>query len=188
MCLKILPAQTFFILPGIIEIRNSEIYSPHWSTSKFSSNDRHHHKFQNTPHIEDIPQKPHNRSDCKAKPIIKQPFQDHPSPVTPSWDHLIAPFQDHKQPIAHFQDHKMQIIPCSQYHLTTVDVRDIITLKHTFPTSLDTTGNMPGEYTIHVDLLIPPVQHAHRKVPIDVREEIEKAPLNGRQRNYNTSN
>ena len=44
------------------------------------------------PHIEDILQKPHNRSHCKAKPIIKQPFQDYPSPVTPSQDHLLAPF------------------------------------------------------------------------------------------------
>ena len=35
-------------------------------------------------HLEDIPQKPHNRSDCNAKPVLKQPFQDHPSPVTPS--------------------------------------------------------------------------------------------------------
>ena len=44
-----------------------------------------------SPHIEDIPQKPHNSSNCKAKPIIKQHFQDHPSPVTPSQDHLLAP-------------------------------------------------------------------------------------------------
>ena len=35
-----------------------------------------------SPHLEDIPLKPHNKSDHKAKPVIKQPFQDDPSPVT----------------------------------------------------------------------------------------------------------
>ena len=34
---------------------------------------------------------------------------------------------------------------------------------------------MPGQYTIRVDPAIPPVQHAWRKVPIEAREEIEKA-------------
>ena len=64
-----------------------------------------------SPCLEDIPQRPHNRSDCKATLVIKQPFQDHPSPVTPSQDHLLAPFQDHKQPVSPFKDHKVQIIP-----------------------------------------------------------------------------
>ena len=51
-----------------------------------------------SPHIEDIPQKPHNTSDCKVKPNIKQPFQDHITPVTPSQDHLLAPFQTINSP------------------------------------------------------------------------------------------
>ena len=34
---------------------------------------------------------------------------------------------------------------------------------------------MPGQYTIRVDSPIPPVQHAYRKVPIEARQEIEKA-------------
>ena len=33
---------------------------------------------------------------------------------------------------------------------------------------------MPGQYTIRVDPSIPPVQHAHREVPIEAKEEIEK--------------
>ena len=33
---------------------------------------------------------------------------------------------------------------------------------------------MPGEYTICLDPTIPPVQNAYRKVPNEVREEIEK--------------
>ena len=52
--------------------------------------------------------------------------------------------------------------------------KDITCLKNAFPNSLDTTGNMPGQYTIKVDLSIHPVQHARRKVPIEAREEIEK--------------
>ena len=34
---------------------------------------------------------------------------------------------------------------------------------------------MPGQYTIRVDSSIPPVQHTKRNVPIEAREEIEKA-------------
>ena len=34
---------------------------------------------------------------------------------------------------------------------------------------------MPGQYTIRIDSSIPPVQHAQRKLPIEAREEIEKA-------------
>ena len=34
---------------------------------------------------------------------------------------------------------------------------------------------MQGEYTIHVDPSISPVQHAYRKAHIEARVEIEKA-------------
>ena len=80
------------------------------------------------------------------------------------------------------------MVPPSQDHLTAADVRDIIAIKHACPTSFDTTGNKPGEYTIYVDPSIPTVQHSCRKVLIEAREEIEKALQNGRQRNYNTCN
>ena len=83
------------------------------------------------------------------------------------------PLQVHKQLIAPFQDHKMQIIPSSQDHLTTADVRDIIALKHAFPASFDTTGNMPGEYTICVDPSILQVQHT--QVSIEARQKIKQA-------------
>ena len=53
-------------------------------------------------------------------------------------------------------------------------MRDIISLKVAFPQSFDTTGNMPGVYTIHLDPSVPPIQHACRKVPIECREAIEK--------------
>ena len=99
-----------------------------------------------------------------------------------------SPFQDHKQPLAPFQDCKVQIVHPSEDHLSAADVRDIIALKHTFPTSFDSTGNIPGEYTICVDPAVPPVQYVCRKVPIESREEIEKPSKNGRQRIYNTSN
>ena len=33
---------------------------------------------------------------------------------------------------------------------------------------------MPGPYTIHLDPSIPPVQHTHREVLIEAREQIEK--------------
>ena len=84
-------------------------------------------------HPEDTPQKPHNSRDCAAKPIIKQPSQDHQSTDTHSQDYFL-PFQDHKQSIAPFQDHKLPINHVSQDHLTTANVRDIIALKMHFPT------------------------------------------------------
>ena len=46
-----------------------------------------------------------------------------------------------------FQDHNVNV----------KDVRDIISLKTTFPQSFDTTGNMPGVYTICLDPSVPPV-------------------------------
>ena len=48
-------------------------------------------------------------------------------------------------------------------------------LKRAFPNSFDITGNMPGTYTIRTDPAFPPVQHIRCKVPIEYREQIEKA-------------
>ena len=72
---------------------------------------------------------------------------------------------------------KCILFPSSQEdHLTKADVRDIVALKHAFPISFDTIGNMSVEYAIHVDPLIPPVWYACRKLQIEAREEIEKSP------------
>ena len=125
-------------------------------------------------HQEDRPQNSHNNRDSTPKSIIKQPSQDHSSTGILQQDYFL-PFQDHKSSTATIQDHKMPINHVSQDHLTTESIKDIITLKNAFPNSFDTTGNMPGQYTIKVDTSIHPVQHARRKVPIEAREEIEKA-------------
>ena len=125
-------------------------------------------------HQEDAPQNPHNNRDSTPKSIMKQPLQDH-SPTDILQQNYFSPFQDHKLSTALFQDHKMPTNHVSQDHLTTESVKDIIASKNAFPNSFDTTGNMPGQYTIRVDTSIHPVQHARRKVPIEAREEIEKA-------------
>ena len=110
-------------------------------------------------HPEDTPQKSHNSRDCAAKPIENSLHKSIHQQIhiyrTISYhfktiNMVIAPFQDHKLPINHV----------SQDHLTTESVRDIIALKNAFPNSFNTTGNMPGQYTIRVDSSIPPVQHA----------------------------
>ena len=62
-----------------------------------------------------------------------------------------------------------------QDHFTAADVPDIIAMKKAFPKSLDYLGNMPGTYTICLDPSVPPAQHARRKVPIEYKEQIEKA-------------
>ena len=48
-------------------------------------------------------------------------------------------------------------------------------MKKTFPNSFDHVGNMPGTYIICLDPSVPPAQHARRKVPIEYKEQIEKA-------------
>ena len=62
-----------------------------------------------------------------------------------------------------------------QDHFTAADVCDIIAMKKAFPKSFDHVGNMPGTYTICLDPSVPPAQHARRKVPIEYKEQIEKA-------------
>ena len=54
-------------------------------------------------------------------------------------------------------------------------VWDIMVLKRAFPDSFDTIGSMPGTYTIRTDPSVPPVQHSRQKVPIECRDQIEKA-------------
>ena len=97
----------------------------------------------------------------------------------------ISPLQDHKvhhsvkcpspmapKPILCCPE--MESPPATSPH-STVLVQDIIVLKRAFPDSFDTIGNMPGTYTIRTDPSIPPVQHARHKVPIEYKEQIEKA-------------
>ena len=62
-----------------------------------------------------------------------------------------------------------------QDHPTTEDVKDIIAIKKVFPESFDHVGSLPGIYTMHLDPSIPPAQHARRKVPIECKDQIEKA-------------
>ena len=48
-------------------------------------------------------------------------------------------------------------------------------LKRAFPNSFDTIGNMLRTYIIRTDPAFPPVQHARHKVPIEYRDQTEKA-------------
>ena len=48
-------------------------------------------------------------------------------------------------------------------------------LKRAFPNSFDTIGNMPRTYNIRTDPAFPQVQHARQKVPMEYRDQIEKA-------------
>ena len=57
---------------------------------------------------------------------------------------------------------------------TTTNVCKILTLKKAFLASFGTIWKMPGTYTIHTDLSVPPVQHACRKMPIEYCKQIEK--------------
>ena len=138
----------------------------------------------NTPLCSSMPTKTTPQQSEKLKSALKQntTFQDHQSQqVQPLQDHSqsfqdhFASFQDHS---ASFQDHSSAKTPIEnnafQDPVSVKDVQDVISLKKAFPQSFDTTGSMPGVYTIRLDPSVPPVQHARRKVPIECREAIEK--------------
>ena len=44
-----------------------------------------------------------------------------------------------------------------------------------YPNSFDRLGSLKGEYDIKVDPTVPPVQHARRKVPIEIKAAIKEA-------------
>ena len=117
------------------------------------------------------PIKPKNTGQHLLKPAIeKQPFQDQ-TPQNQS-------FQDHSEQNNSLQDQSMQESSQKQLfqdHFTAADVCDIIAMKKAFPKSFDHVGNMPGTYTICLDPSVSPAQHARRKVPIEYKEQIEKA-------------
>ena len=79
---------------------------------------------------------------------------------------------------------EVQSPPVTSPHSVS-QVRDIMVLKRAFPDSFDTIGNMPSTYTIRTDPSVPQVQHARQKVPIDYRDQIEKAlDGHGLERSY----
>ena len=69
---------------------------------------------------------------------------------------------------------KVQSLPVTSPR-DVAQIWDIMVLKRAFPDSSDTIGNMPGTYSIRTDPAFPPVQHARCKVPIEYRDQIEKA-------------
>ena len=85
------------------------------------------------------------KSLLKHKQHQNSTFQDHNVPKVPSMHHSAT--EDHS-----LQDHVSNI--------TVKNEQDIVS-----PKSFDTTGNMPGVYTICLDHSFPPVQHARHKVP-----------------------
>ena len=131
------------------------------------------------------PIKPKNTRQQPLKPSTKkQPFQDQPSQKQSFHNHP-APessqkqsFQDHSVQNNSLQDHSTQDSSQKQSfedHFTTGDVCAIVAMKKAFPKPFDHVGNMPGTYTIHLYPSVPPAQHARRKVPIEYKEQIEKA-------------
>ena len=67
------------------------------------------------------------------------------------------------------KENPIYIVPGS---VTINSVDDLIRL---YPNSFDRLGSLKGEYDIKVDLSVPPVQHARRKVPIESKAAIEEA-------------
>ena len=131
------------------------------------------------------PIKPSNTGQQPLKPAIKkQSFQDQSLQKQSFQDHLVREssqkqsFQDHSLQNHSFQDHSMQDSSQKQSlqdYFTTTDACDIVAMKKAFHNSFDHVGNMPGTYTICLDPSVPPAQHARRKVPIEYKEQIEKA-------------
>ena len=83
-----------------------------------------------------------------------------------------APLPSIPKPILHHPE--VQSPPVTSPH-TMAQVWDIMVLKRVFLDSFNTIGNMPRTYTIRTDPAFAPVQHARCMVPIDYRDQIEKA-------------
>ena len=86
----------------------------------------------------------------------------------------VSPLQDHSTGVALLHDHNSKSVAPSQDHLSLEDIKDILTLIKHSPLSFDVVDNMPGEYSIHLDHRVPPVQHPRCNIPIHYREKIEK--------------
>ena len=57
----------------------------------------------------------------------------------------------------------------------SIAINSVEDLLKLYPNSFDRLGLLKGEYDIKVDLTVPPVQHARRKVPIESKAAIEEA-------------
>ena len=57
----------------------------------------------------------------------------------------------------------------------SIQVKSVDDLLKLYPNSFDRLGSLKGEYDIRVDPIVPPVQHARRKVPIESKQGIEEA-------------
>ena len=57
----------------------------------------------------------------------------------------------------------------------SIKISSVEDLLKLYPNSFDRLGSLKGEYDIKVDLTVPPVQHARRKVPIESKAAIEEA-------------
>ena len=160
--------DTAQIYTEIQPFQDHPVQIPQKNTKKHSFQDHSSkvkHCFTNK-HVSQDPVAKYSKIQSSQDPATqsskKQLLQDHTTKSSKKQS-----FQDHTTKSSKkqsFQDHNVNV----------KDVQDIISLKSAFPQSFDTTGNMPGVYTIHLDPSVPQVQHAHDKVPIECREAIEK--------------
>ena len=57
----------------------------------------------------------------------------------------------------------------------SISINSVEDLIRLYPNSFDRLGSLKGEYYIEVDTLVPPIQHARRKVPIESKVAIKEA-------------
>ena len=57
----------------------------------------------------------------------------------------------------------------------SIKISSVEDLLRLYPNSFDRLGSLKGEYDTKVDPTVPPVQHARRKVPIEIKAAIEEA-------------
>ena len=71
-------------------------------------------------------------------------------------------------------------LPCSRKAPTfhdpvTTKINSVEDLREMYPNRFDRLGSLEGEHEIKLDPSVPPKQNGRRRVPIEVKEEIEKA-------------
>ena len=106
----------------------------------------------------------HNRGDIAQIHIEDKPLQDHKVKI-PQINSEKYTFQDNTSKVKcqSTDKHALQdpTTKCSKkqsfqdHNISVKDVQDIISLKIAFPHLFDTTGNVPGVYTICLDPSVP---------------------------------
>ena len=162
---------------GATSMGGRQSVSPHWITTPSQSE------------IKSV----HNNCYCRSTSRTTTPSQSENSSFLPKRQYYQPQEDDDTYYInseGHLQCHQdsqniikaptPQELPGSKEHPIfhkpgSIKISSVEDLLRLYPNSFDRLRSLKGEYDIKVDPIVPPVQHARRKVPIESKAAIEEA-------------